>query len=99
MVCNFVLKYLYLDEVDAESSTSDLLDLLELAHFYGVPGLLSTCTDFLHNKISPETCVEIYERTVLFTELPLSSSAFHELTSYDSIQLNPMTESILQVMK
>jgi hypothetical protein len=44
---------LYLDEVDAESSTTELLDLLELAHYYAVPGLLSTCTEYLHGMISP----------------------------------------------
>jgi hypothetical protein len=72
---------LYLDEVDAASSTTELLDLLELAHYYAVPGLLSTCTEYLHGMISPESCVEIYERTVHFPELPLSSSAFHKLTA------------------
>jgi hypothetical protein len=71
---------LYVDEVDAASSTTELLDLLELAHYYAVPGLLSTCTEYLHGIISPESCVEIYERTVLFPELPLSSSAWHEMT-------------------
>jgi hypothetical protein len=77
----FLKKYLYLDEVDAKSSTSNLLDLLELAHLYAVPGLIYTCTEYLHNKISPGSCVEIYERTALFRKLPLRLrlTAFHEM--------------------
>jgi hypothetical protein len=79
--CMFCCKYLDVGEVDVESSTSELLDLLELAHMYAVPGLLNKCTEYLLNMISPESCVEIYERTFLFTELPISSIAFDELTA------------------
>jgi hypothetical protein len=75
---DFGFQFMYTDKVDVKvesSSTEQMLSLLEIAYCYRVMGLVSILNGTLENHLNPENCLEIYERTALYSDLQLGSKA------------------------